>query len=69
MPTKITFAEGAVFWSALYHLMFKADRESMTRAVLTTNLRKVSTLFGTEIGCYGLSRSRKSGFLRDILRT
>lgn len=64
----ISFAEAAVFWPALYHLMFEADAKGMKRAALAENLKKVATLFNVEIGYYSRSAGRKSGFTADILK-
>lgn len=64
----IGFAEAAVFWPALYHLMFEFDSKAMMRAALAANLIKVTRLFDVEIGYYARSASRKSGFSRDILK-
>ncbi len=64
----IGFAEAAVFWPALYHLMFERDARAMSRATLATNLKKVAMLFDIEIGYYARSASRKSGFSIDILK-
>ncbi len=64
----IGFAEAAVFWPALYHLMFELDSKRMKRATLSANLKKVATLFGVDIGYYARSASRKSGFSQDILK-
>lgn len=63
----IGFAEAAVFWPAVYHLMFEHDAQAMTRAALVQNLKKVAKLFNVEIGYFGRSASRKSGFSEDIL--
>lgn len=64
----IGFAEAAVFWPALYHLMFERDDRAMSRATLATNLKKVAMLFDVEIGYYARSASRKAGFSTDILK-
>lgn len=63
----ISFAEAAVFWPAIYHLMFEHDTKAMTRAILARNLKKVAKLFNIEIGYFGRSASRKSGFSKDVL--
>lgn len=63
----IGFAEAAVFWPALYHLMFELDSKAMKRAMLASNLKKVATLFNVEIGYYARSARRKSGFSQDVL--
>ncbi|MCW2365866.1 hypothetical protein M2341_001313 [Sphingobium sp. B7D2B] len=63
----IGFAQAAVFWTALYHLMFEHDALAMKRAALIKNLKKVASLCDVEIGYFGRSASRKSGFSRDIL--
>jgi hypothetical protein len=65
--TDISFAEAAVFWPALYHLMFEHDARLMKRAVLARNLKNVAKLFNVEIGYYGRSARRKSGFSTDVL--
>ncbi|MGB3898077.1 MAG: hypothetical protein WA973_05925 [Mesorhizobium sp.] len=63
----IGFAQAAVFWPAVYHLMFEHDTRAMTRANLVRNLNKVARMFDVEIGYFGRSASRKSGFSKDIL--
>jgi len=57
-----------VFWPALYHLMFNVDSASMKRTVLASNLRKVATLFGVNIGYFSRSAKAKAGFSEDILK-
>lgn len=64
----IGFAEAAVFWPAVYHLMFEVDARSMKRAALAANLKKVATLFDVEIGYFSRSSSRKRGFSQDVLK-
>ena len=64
----ILFAEAVVFWPALYHLMFNVDSASMKRTVLASNLRKVATLFGVNIGYFSRSAKAKAGFSEDILK-
>ncbi len=64
----IPFAEAVVFWPALYHLMFNVDSASMRRAALASNLRKVATLFGVNIGYFSRSAKAKAGFSEDILK-
>lgn len=64
----IQFAEAVVFWPALYHLMFQVDNASMKRAPLASNLNKVATLFGVNIGYFSRSASAKAGFIEDILK-
>jgi hypothetical protein len=63
----IGFAEAAVFWPAVYHLMFKRDSERITRKILKDSLSKVASLFEVEIGYYSRS-SAAGGYSRDILK-
>jgi hypothetical protein len=63
----IGFAQAAVFWPAVYHLMFEHDARAMARPTLVRNLKKVARLFDVDIGYFGRSASRKSGFSKDIL--
>ena len=64
----IGFSEAAVFWPALYHLMFEKDAKAMKREALESNLKKVAALFNVDIGYYARSATRKSGFSQVILK-
>ncbi|GBQ36921.1 hypothetical protein GOB83_06685 [Acetobacter fabarum] len=64
----IGFAEAAVFWPALYHLMFEHATHAMSRSALATNLKKLAMLFDVEIGYYARSANRKPGFSTNILK-
>jgi hypothetical protein len=63
----IGFTEAAVFWPAVYHLLFSSDSERVTRAALRAALSKVASLFSVEIGYYSTSSSAR-GYSRDILK-
>jgi hypothetical protein len=63
----IGFTEAAVFWPAVYHLLFSSDSERVTRATLRAALSKVASLFSVEIGYYSTSSSVR-GYSRDILK-
>lgn len=64
----IAFTTAAVFWPAIYHLMFAINDSAMTHGVLKRNLEKVTALFGIEIGYFSRSKKLKRGYTRDILR-
>lgn len=57
----IAFTTAAVFWPAIYHLMFAINDSAMTHGVLKRNLEKVTALFGIEIGYFSRSRKLKRG--------
>lgn len=63
----IGFTEAAVFWPAVYHLLFSSDSKRVTRVALRTALSKVASLFAVEIGYYSTSPSGR-GYSRDILK-
>jgi hypothetical protein len=63
----IGFAEAAVFWPAVYHLMFTRDSSKITRTALRECLSKVATLFEVEIGFYSRAGTTL-GYSRDILK-
>ncbi len=63
----IAFTTAAVFWPAIYHLMFVNNDESMSHADLKRNLKKVTALFDTDIGYFSRSKRFKRGYTRDFL--
>jgi hypothetical protein len=68
-PTKdIAFTDAAVFWPAIYHLMFSTSDRRMTHAVLKENLSRVRSLFDIEIGYFSKSKKLKRGYTSDIMR-
>lgn len=66
--TDVSFTEAAVFWPAIYHLLFTQDSERVTRAALRSALGKVSVLFETEIAFFAKSATLKPGYTRDMLK-
>jgi hypothetical protein len=64
----IAFTAAAVFWPAIYHLMFTINDRAMTHSVLKRNLEKVTSLFGIEIGYFSRSKKAKRGYTTDILK-
>jgi hypothetical protein len=66
--TRIGFAEAAVFWPAVYHLMFDEDSGRMTRQRLKACLSSAADLFNVQIGYYAASRSSPTGYSTDILK-
>jgi len=64
----VGFAEAAVMWPAVYHLMFSASDSAMTHAVLKENLKKVSTLFDVELGYFSKSKLSARGYTMDLLK-
>lgn len=64
----IPFATAAVFWPALYHLMFTIDGSTITHKTLKENLNKVSDLFDAEIGYFSRSLKLKRGYTSDIMK-
>ncbi len=64
----IAFTAAAVFWPAIYHLMFTTNDSAMTHAVLKRNLEKITSLFGVEIGYFSRSKKLKRGYTKDILK-
>lgn len=67
-PTEdIQFATAAVFWPAIYHLMFSHDNDRMTRKKLKENLHKASTLFETKIGYFSQVANTSKGYTSDVI--
>ena len=66
--TDVRFTEAAVFWPAVYHLIFTQDSERVTRAALKDALQKVSGLFEIEIAFFAKSKTLKQGYSADILK-
>lgn len=66
--TDVSFTEAAVFWPAVYHLLFTQDSERVTREALRNALSKAAGLFGIEVAYYAKSATQKRGYSRDILK-
>lgn len=64
----IEFSVAAVFWPAVYHLMFKVNDLKMSHMTLKKNLQRVTALFDVDIGYYSRSKKLKRGYTGDILR-
>lgn len=64
----IPFTTAAVFWPALYHLMFSFKGSAMSHEALKQNLARVSDLFDTEIGYFSKSKKLKRGYTADIMK-
>ena len=64
----IPFTTAAVFWPALYHLMFKFQDTAISHKTLRDNLSRVSDLFDTEIGYFSKSKKLKRGYTSDIMK-
>lgn len=65
----ISFTTAAVFWPAVYHLMFTHNDAAMGHLALKRNLQKVTELFHIDIGYFSRSKKLKRGFTKDFLRT
>lgn len=65
--TDVAFSEAAVFWPAVYHLIFTHDTERVTRAALKQALSKAAHLFDIKVGYYAKSLNLKRGYTRDVL--
>lgn len=62
-PTgEIDFDDSAVFWTAFYHLMFKANRKKMDHATVHANLARGALMIGQEFRLF----SPKKGGLPAI---
>ena len=60
----INFDDAAAFWVSFYHLMFKANRNSMKRKDLRLRITHLSELFGEPINYYAVDTDSKNGFVR-----
>lgn len=65
----IFFTEAAVFWPAIYHLMFTQFDSAISHSTLKKSLKKVASLFDVNIGYYSRSKRLKRGYTRDILKS
>jgi hypothetical protein len=63
----IPFTTAAVFWPALYHLIFTFSDTAMSHKTLKENLARVSDLFDIQIGYFSRSKKRKRGYTADIM--
>ena len=65
-PTRdIYFAEAAVFWPSIYHLVFTDRDDAIKRDTLNMHLQSVSSLFKIDIGYYSRSKNKR-GFSESI---
>ena len=60
--TRIEFGDAAIFWTTLYHLMFRFEAQSMKQKELRENIGKISKLLQVDISYFSYSRNSKSGF-------
>ena len=63
----IEFSTAAVFWPAIYHLMFSHNGSGMKHKELKENLKRVTDLFRVDIGYYSASKKLERGYTRDLL--
>jgi hypothetical protein len=64
----IEFSTAAVFWPAIYHLMFSHSGSGMKHRELKDNLKRVTDLFEVDIGYYSASKVKSRGYTRDLLQ-
>jgi hypothetical protein len=62
----VAFTAAAVFWPAIYHLMFTTRDDAMKRGALREHLAKTASLFDVEIRYFSASSTR--GYAEVILR-
>lgn len=65
----IYFSDAAVIWPAIYHLMFSANAERMTRSHLKEQLVHICALFKVNLAYYSKSKNKKCGYTHDLLFT
>jgi hypothetical protein len=58
----IRWGDAALVWAALYHLMFRDEKQDMKRDDLARHLSAVSSLFGVQMRYFSASRSDPRGF-------
>ena len=64
-PTEeISFSDAAVFWPAVYHLVFSHNRQSIDKQTLKRNLKRVGATFDVSMGYF--ANSRKHGYRRVL---
>lgn len=64
----IQFSTAAVFWPAVYHLMFSSNERAMSRRVLKENLQKLASLFRVDIGYYSRPKSGSIKLFADVMK-
>ena len=64
----IEFSTAAVFWPAIYHLMFSHNGSSMKHKELKENLKRVTDLFEVDIGYYSASKAQSRVYTHDLLK-
>lgn len=65
----VRFADAAILWSALYHLMFSHSSEAMRRAELRVFLERTCELFQVNMSYFSMDISAPGGMTRDLLLT
>jgi hypothetical protein len=63
----VAFTAAAVFWPAIYHLMFTTRDDAMKRGALREHLTKTASLFDIDIRYFLASRTR--GYAEEILHS
>lgn len=64
----IAFADAAVFWPAVYHLMFSKSGAAIKHADLQKGLKEAALLFGIDISYFSRSKKLKRGYTIDLLK-
>lgn len=64
----ILFTDAAILWSALYHLMFAHNMNSMKHSDLKKHLQNTSHMFEVDISYFSKSKKRDRSHTQDILK-
>ncbi len=65
----IHFHKSAIFWAAVYHLLFIKDSERIKRAALAEILGNAAALFDVNIKYFSKARELKKGYREQLLKT
>lgn len=67
-PTQdIRFADAAIVWASIYHLMFTANASKMKHKELKQQLQRVTELFDVRLAYYSASKTQEEGYTKDLL--
>lgn len=62
-PTRsVGFAQGAIFWSSLYHVMFAEDATTMKHGVLRAKAQALANIYDLQLNYFGRNPANEHGY-------
>ena len=64
----IGFADAAILWASLYHVLFAEDSNTVARSVLQAKAQEVADLYRVRLRCFLRSTSERLGYRHVRIR-